>query len=117
MGKMAIDALGHDEEDANTALEEILESPRRLEDLDLDALAEEPESEMCHLTRYHRAERKQSVFECCLKRTLLETNRPSFFLLWRFESERVFVIQSLEHRSRYNGTVESRDNNRLSVIY
>ena len=43
--KMAVDALEYDDsaEDANPAgaLEEILESPERLKDLDLDAFAEE----------------------------------------------------------------------------
>ncbi|XP_034949711.1 transcription elongation factor SPT6 [Chelonus insularis] len=43
--KMAVDALEYDDEDANPAgaLEEILESPERLKDLDLDAFAEELE--------------------------------------------------------------------------
>ncbi|XP_025986196.2 LOW QUALITY PROTEIN: transcription elongation factor SPT6 [Solenopsis invicta] len=43
--KMAVDALEYDDEDANSAgaLEEILESPERLKDLDLDAFAEELE--------------------------------------------------------------------------
>ncbi|XP_051159276.1 transcription elongation factor SPT6-like isoform X2 [Leptopilina boulardi] len=41
--KMAVDALEYDDEDANPAgaLEEILEAPERLKDLDLDAFAEE----------------------------------------------------------------------------
>lgn len=43
--KMAVDALEYDDEDANPAgaLEEILESPERLKDLDLDAFAVELE--------------------------------------------------------------------------
>lgn len=43
--KMAVDALEYDDEDPNPAgaLEEILESPERLKDLDLDAFAEELE--------------------------------------------------------------------------
>lgn len=43
--KMAVDALEYDDEDANPAgaLEEILEAPDRLKDLDLDAFAEELE--------------------------------------------------------------------------
>lgn len=43
--KMAVDALEYDDENANPAgaLEEILESPERLKDLDLDAFAEELE--------------------------------------------------------------------------
>lgn len=43
--KMAVDALEYEDEDANpaSALEEILESPERLKDLDLDAFAEELE--------------------------------------------------------------------------
>ena len=43
--KMAVDALEYDDEDANPAgaLEEILESPDRLKDLDLDAFAVELE--------------------------------------------------------------------------
>lgn len=54
--KMAVDALEYDEsaEDANPAgaLEEILENPERLKDLDLDAFAEE-------------LERQVSVCVCC----------------------------------------------------
>lgn len=49
--KMAVDALEYDEsaEDANPAgaLEEILENPERLKDLDLDAFAEELERQVC----------------------------------------------------------------------
>ena len=49
--KMAVDALEYDDtaEDANPAgaLEEILESPERLKDLDLDAFAEELERQVC----------------------------------------------------------------------
>ncbi|XP_034831769.1 transcription elongation factor SPT6 [Maniola hyperantus] len=43
--KMAVDALEYEDEDANPAgaLEEILEAPERLKDLDLDAFAEELE--------------------------------------------------------------------------
>lgn len=43
--KMAVDALEYEDEEANPAgaLEEILESPERLKDLDLDAFAEELE--------------------------------------------------------------------------
>lgn len=43
--KMAVDALEYDDEDANpaSALEEILEAPERLEELNLDAFAEELE--------------------------------------------------------------------------
>lgn len=43
--KMAVDALEYDDEDANPAgaLEEILEKPEKLKDLDLDAFAEELE--------------------------------------------------------------------------
>lgn len=48
--KMAVDALEYDDtaEDANPAgaLEEILESPDRLKDLDLDAFAEELERQV-----------------------------------------------------------------------
>ena len=48
--KMAVDALEYDDsaEDANpaSALEEILESPERLKDLDLDAFAEELERQV-----------------------------------------------------------------------
>jgi hypothetical protein len=61
---MAVDALEYDDtaEDANPAgaLEEILESPDRLKDLDLDAFAEELERqvEKCSLqlgfVGYHR---------------------------------------------------------------
>lgn len=54
--KMAVDALEYDDEDANPAgaLEEILEAPERLKDLDLDAFAEELERQVgvhcCHRT-------------------------------------------------------------------
>jgi len=43
--KMAVDALEYDEDEGTPAgaLEEILESPERLKDLDLDAFAEELE--------------------------------------------------------------------------
>jgi transcription elongation factor SPT6 len=43
--KMAADAMENDDEDANPAgaLEEILEAPERLKNLDLDAFAEELE--------------------------------------------------------------------------
>ncbi|KAK4008393.1 hypothetical protein OUZ56_013534 [Daphnia magna] len=43
--KMAVDALEYDDEDANPAgaVEEILEAPERLKDLDLDAFADELE--------------------------------------------------------------------------
>ncbi len=46
--KMAVDALEYEEDDANpaTALEEILESPERLEELNLDAFAEELERQV-----------------------------------------------------------------------
>jgi transcription elongation factor SPT6 len=46
--KMAVDALEYDDEDANPAgaLEEILEAPERLKDLDLDAFAEELERQV-----------------------------------------------------------------------
>lgn len=63
--KMAVDALEYDEsaEDANPAgaLEEILENPERLKDLDLDAFAEE-------------LERQVGVFVCC-------NIRISYFIL------------------------------------
>lgn len=52
---MAVDALEYDEsaEDANPAgaLEEILENPERLKDLDLDAFAEELERQVRQLIR------------------------------------------------------------------
>ena len=48
--KMAVDALEYDDttEDANPAgaLEEILDAPERLKDLDLDAFAEELERQV-----------------------------------------------------------------------
>lgn len=46
---MAVDALEWEDEDTNnpaSALEEILESPDRLKDLDLDAFAEELERQV-----------------------------------------------------------------------
>lgn len=63
--KMAVDALEYDEsaEDANPAgaLEEILENPERLKDLDLDAFAEELERQVCVCC--HKVLRHQF---CCL---------------------------------------------------
>lgn len=63
--KMAVDALEYDEsaEDANPAgaLEEILENPERLKDLDLDAFAEELERQVC--VCYNKVVRHQF---CCL---------------------------------------------------
>jgi len=49
--KMAVDALEYDDEETNPAqaLDEILESPERLKDLDLDAFAEELERQVCTL--------------------------------------------------------------------
>lgn len=46
--KMAVDALEYDDEEANPAgaLEEILDAPERLKDLDLDAFAEELERQV-----------------------------------------------------------------------
>lgn len=55
---MAVDALEYDdtaEENPTTALEEILEQPEKLKDLDLDAFAEE-------LQRQVRNEEKVSDF-------------------------------------------------------
>ena len=53
--KMAVDALEYDEsaEDANPAeaLEEILENPDKLKDLDLDAFAEELERQVSGTSR------------------------------------------------------------------
>lgn len=48
---MAVDALEYDDEETNPAgaLEEILESPDRLKDLDLDAFAEELERQVSGL--------------------------------------------------------------------
>lgn len=79
---MAVDALEYDEsaEDANpaSALSEILESPERLKDLDLDAFAEELERQVCLLkTVKYRLDvfyiRSFLFFHCssnCLFRTL-----------------------------------------------
>lgn len=53
--KMAVDALEYDDEDANPAgaLEEILEAPERLKDLDLDAFAVELERQgKCYFRKY-----------------------------------------------------------------
>lgn len=54
---MAVDALEYDEsaEDANPAgaLEEILENPERLKDLDLDAFAEELERQVSQQQNIH----------------------------------------------------------------
>lgn len=72
---MAVDALEYDDtaEDANPAgaLEEILESPERLKDLDLDAFAEE-------------LERQASRGECLQSQTT--TNFSCHYLLFAFMS-------------------------------
>lgn len=50
---MAVDALEYEDEESNnpaSALEEILESPDRLKDLDLDAFAEELERQVNYKT-------------------------------------------------------------------
>lgn len=49
---MAVDALEYDDEETNpaAALEEILEAPDRLKDLDLDAFAEELERQVSDFT-------------------------------------------------------------------
>lgn len=56
---MAVDALEYDEsaEDANPAgaLEEILENPERLKDLDLDAFAEELERQVSFVIMLHNS--------------------------------------------------------------
>jgi len=58
--KMAVDALEYDDtaEDANPAgaLEEILDSPDRLKDLDLDAFAVELERQVHHTTLHYTAQ-------------------------------------------------------------
>lgn len=68
---MAVDALEYDEsaEDANPAgaLEEILENPERLKDLDLDAFAEE-------------LERQVSQCVCC---SIFEQLEKKYVLQWR----------------------------------
>ena len=67
---MAVDALEYDEsaEDANPAgaLEEILENPERLKDLDLDAFAEELERQVCwgFLVLRNRSSAVQLSFLC-----------------------------------------------------
>ncbi len=50
--KMAVDALEYDEEEGNpaNALEEILQEPDKLAELDLDAFAEELERQGCHFS-------------------------------------------------------------------
>ena len=61
--KMAVDALEYDEsaDDANPAeaLEEILDNPDKLKDLDLDAFAEELERQVNHDSQ---TPRRQQVF-------------------------------------------------------
>lgn len=62
---MAVDALEYDEsaEDANPAgaLEEILENPERLKDLDLDAFAEELERQVHRVARVAEKQRDSCV--------------------------------------------------------
>ena len=59
--KMAVDALEYDDtsEDANpaAAVEEILESPERLKDLDLDAFAVELERQVGRMWIWHELRR------------------------------------------------------------
>ena len=75
---MAVDALEYDDtaEDANPAgaLEEILENPERLRDLDLDAFAEEQERQVCNLKDIFRLNfinvKLQLIFVTCSYRVI-----------------------------------------------
>ena len=75
---MAVDALEYDDtaEDANPAgaLEEILENPERLRDLDLDAFAEELERQVCNLKDIFRLNfinlKVQLIFVTCSYRVI-----------------------------------------------
>ena len=51
---MAVDALEYDDEETNPAqaLDEILEAPERLKDLDLDAFAEELERQVSYILKF-----------------------------------------------------------------
>ena len=64
---MAVDALEYDDsaEDANPAgaLEEILENPERLRDLDLDAFAEELERQVCSRIFFYQI--SELIFATC----------------------------------------------------
>lgn len=70
---MAVDALEYDEsaEDANPAgaLEEILENPERLKDLDLDAFAEELERQVS------QQQNLQLIVCACKKNNLVTTEK------------------------------------------
>ena len=76
--KMAVDALEYDDsaEDANPAgaLEEILENPERLRDLDLDAFAEELERQVCNRNYVFRLNftslKVQLIFVTCTYRVI-----------------------------------------------
>ena len=82
---MAVDALEYDDsaEDANPAgaLEEILENPERLRDLDLDAFAEELERQVRNRTYIHfwiQFHKPKSASNLCHLRLLCNTLMRSF---------------------------------------
>ncbi|XP_034935114.1 transcription elongation factor SPT6-like [Chelonus insularis] len=97
--KMAVDALEYDDEDGNPAgaLEEILETPEKLKDLDLDAFAEELERQGFgnkSITLYDiRAELTERYKEL---RTIYETPTPEkLFDILTKESTETFYIGKL----------------------
>lgn len=88
---MAVDALEYDEsaEDANPAgaLEEILENPERLKDLDLDAFAEELERQVSQTPLYMSGACEALVHihsqrvSCVLRPRRVTATRESLFMI------------------------------------
>ena len=105
--KMAVDALEYDDsgEDANPAgaLEEILENPERLRDLDLDAFAEELERQVCSRI-YYISVLKFTTFKVQLIFAIRPTlcyNDVSFLLLRVTENKHITLYDiraELNHR-------------------
>ncbi|XP_074640844.1 transcription elongation factor SPT6-like [Tubulanus polymorphus] len=113
--KMAVDALEYDDtaEDANPAgaLEEILESPERLKDLDLDAFAEELERQGYgnkHITLYdiraelnHRYKDLRTTYRTTTpeeKFNMLTKETPHSFYIGKMVMCRVFSIATKRPR-------------------
>ena len=102
--KMAVDALEYDDEDANPAgaLEEILESPERLKDLDLDAFAEELERQgfgnKC-ITLYDIRAELNSRYKDLRILTISESEK--LFDVLTKETPETFLCWQINHGSSY----------------
>ena len=94
---MAVDALEYDEsaEDANPAgaLEEILENPERLKDLDLDAFAEELERQVSVCVCCGFDCKIISAF-CCLSKILIYRAENCLHLYFFYPK---FLVQTERH--------------------